>query len=55
MLGTLDYGIGVDEEGHGEAPDDGSGHDAAKVFNDRGQAEDTSDMEDNRESKGQIP
>lgn len=55
MLSTLDHGGGVDKEGHGETPDNGSGHNATKVLNDGGQAEDASDMEDNRESKGQIP
>lgn len=55
MLSSFDHGGSVDEEGHCETPDNCSGHDATKVLNDRSQTEDTSDMKNSRESKGQVP
>jgi hypothetical protein len=52
---ALEVRAKVNKCGHDETPDDSGGHDAAKVFNNQGQTENTSEMKNGGSGKSKIP
>lgn len=46
VIGTLDMGGDENKSGQGETPDDSNSHNVAKVIDDVGKSEDTSDVKE---------
>lgn len=55
VLGAIDHAANVDEGGHGEAPDNGDGHNATEIVDNLGQTEDMSDVENSGDDQSQVP
>jgi hypothetical protein len=55
VVGTLDMGGDENKSGQGEPPHDSNGHDVAKVINDVGKSENTSDVKESGEGQSAVP